>query len=101
MLALTHELDAIPPYSFELTVHNPAGWYWHNPLEVYSEDKIWTALHLSSEKLIGLRLESLGNIQKPKVSLRVFSHQKLKINYERTLIYGLPLYTATLYYFLV
>jgi len=82
----THRLDAIPPYSFELTVHNPAGWYWHNPLEVYSEGKVWTALHLSSTKLIGLKLESKGSLKKPKVLMSVFSRQRLTDDEEQEII---------------
>lgn len=72
----SYELNAVPPYSFKLTVHNPAGWYWHNPLEVFSEGKIWTALRLSSSSTVGLRLESLGNVDRPKVLAKVFSRQK-------------------------
>jgi len=35
MHVFSHELEAIPPFDFKLTVHNPAGWYWHNPLKVF------------------------------------------------------------------
>lgn len=70
------ELDAVPPYSFELTVHNPAGWFWHNPLEVYEEGRIWTAMHPSSGKPIGLRLESRGSLKKPKILATIFSSHK-------------------------
>ena len=71
-------LEALPPYSFELTVHNPAGWYWHNPLEVFSNGRIWAALRLSSKAVVGLRLESLGSLDRPRVLATVFSRQKLK-----------------------
>jgi len=79
----TRELDAVPPYSFELTVHNPAGWYWHNPLEVYSKGTVWAALHLFSGKLVGLRLESRGSMEKPKITFNVLSRQKLTSKEER------------------
>lgn len=71
-------LEALPPYSFELTVHNPAGWYWYNPLEVFSNGRIWAALRLSSKAVVGLRLESLGSLDRPRVLATVFSRQKLK-----------------------
>jgi len=77
MHTFSQELDAVPPYSFELTVHNPAGWFWHNPLEVYEAGRIWTALHLSPGKAIGLRLESLGILEKPKILATIFSRRKL------------------------
>jgi len=77
MRTFSQELDAIPPYSFELTVHNPAGWHWNNLLEVYEKGKIRTALHLSSEKPVGLRLESLGSPRKPKILAQFFSSEKL------------------------
>ena len=72
------QLEALPPYSFELTVHNPAGWYWYNPLEVFSNGRIWAALRLSSKAVVGLRLESLGSVDRPRVLATVFSRQKLK-----------------------
>jgi len=86
MHIFSRELEAIPPFDFELTVHNPAGWYWHNPLEVYSKGKVWTALHLSSGKLVGLRLESKGGVDKPKVFMSVYSSQKLAIEEEKEII---------------
>jgi hypothetical protein len=36
------ELDAVPPYSFELTVHKPAGWWWSTPDEVFENGICWT-----------------------------------------------------------
>jgi len=71
-------LEAAPPHSFELTVHNPAGWYWYNPLEVFSNGRIWAALRLSSKAIVGLRLESSGSLDRPRVLATVFSRQKLK-----------------------
>jgi len=80
------ELDAVPPYSFERTVHNPAGWHWNNTLEVYEKGKIWTALYLSAEKPVGLRLEPRGTVEKPKVLAKFFSLQKLAISEENEVI---------------
>jgi 3-methyladenine DNA glycosylase/8-oxoguanine DNA glycosylase len=77
MHCFSQELDAISPYSFVFTVRNPAGWHWNNPLEIFEKGKIWTALQLSSQKPVGLKLESLGSIDKPRVSAKFFSEQKL------------------------
>jgi len=71
-------LEALPPYSFELTVHNPAGWYWHNPLEVFSNGRIWVALRLSSKAVTGLRIEALGSVDRTRVLATVFSRQKMR-----------------------
>jgi len=86
MQTFSQELDAIPPYSFELTVHNPAGWYWHNPLEIYERGIIWTALHLSSSKPVGLKLESKGSVEKPTVSMKLYCRQKLSNEEEKEII---------------
>jgi len=86
MHTFSQELDAVPPYSFELTVHNPAGWFWHNPLEVYEAGRIWTALHLSLGKPVGLRLESLGSLEKPKILATIFSRHKLTNREEKEVI---------------
>jgi len=86
MHVFLQELEALPPFDFELTVHNPAGWYWHNPLEVFSQGKVWTALHLSSGKLVGLRLGFKGSVEKPKVSMNVYSSQKLTNEEEKEII---------------
>jgi len=86
MHTFSQKLDAVPPYSFELTVHNPADWHWNNPLEIYEKGKIWTAFHTASEKLIGLRLESLGSLEKPKVLTTVFSRHKLTSREENEVI---------------
>jgi len=77
MHTFSHEFYGVAPYSFELTVHSPVGWHWNNPLEVYEGGRIWTALRLSSGKPLGLRLESLGSVEKPKVLAKFFSRRKL------------------------
>jgi len=75
--SLSFELDAVPPFSFELTVHNPAGWHWYSPLEVLSGGRVWIALRLATGGVVGLRLESLGSVERPRVLLRVFCQREL------------------------
>jgi hypothetical protein len=70
------EFSAVPPYSFEFTVHKPAGWWWSNPNEVFEKGTLWTTARLNSQ-LYGLRLNSTGNSRKPRVNCVIFSEKKL------------------------
>jgi 3-methyladenine DNA glycosylase/8-oxoguanine DNA glycosylase len=65
-------LEAVPPYSFELTVHKPAGWWWSTPDEVFNEGTCWTATRFRNT-LSGLKLESMGTLQKPRIRCTMFS----------------------------
>jgi len=58
--AYSVEFEAVPPYSFELTVHKPAGW-WSAPSEAFENSVLWTATRFGS-KLIGLKIESSGTL---------------------------------------
>lgn len=77
------ELDAVSPYNFELSVHEPSGWHWLTPLEQFSDGVIWTAMRLSSEKLVGLRMKFVGTVEHPRISLSIFSEEKLDNGEER------------------
>jgi DNA-3-methyladenine glycosylase II len=70
------EFSAVPPYSFELTVHKPAGWWWSTPNEVFKDGVLWTTARFDS-RLCGLRLNSTGTLGKPKVHCTVFSDKNL------------------------
>lgn len=80
------ELEALPPYNFELTVHKPLGYHWLTPGEVFSSGKIWTAMELSSERLVGIRLKSIGTVENPMIEMAVFSDEKLEESEEKVLI---------------
>ncbi|MFQ5710605.1 MAG: DNA-3-methyladenine glycosylase family protein [Candidatus Geothermarchaeales archaeon] len=71
------ELSAIPPYNFELTVHKPAGWYWLTPYEIYSKGVVWTGARLQSGESVGMKLRSTGSLEEPKVSITLFSGERL------------------------
>lgn len=71
------ELEATPPYNFELTVHKPLGYHWLVPSETYSNGTIWTAIDLRQHTPVGLRLRALGDIERPRVSVQVFSENAL------------------------
>jgi hypothetical protein len=53
------ELEAIPPYSFELTLRKPAGWYWSTPQEIFEKDTCWSVTRFN-KALLGLKLHSTG-----------------------------------------
>ncbi len=74
--AYSIEIEATPPFSFELTVHKPAGWWWSTPDETFEKDTLWTVTRFKNT-LIGLKLKSLGTLQKPRISCTIFSKAKI------------------------
>jgi DNA-3-methyladenine glycosylase II len=77
-LSTSLEFKAVPPYSFELTVHKPAGWSLLTPFEVYKSGTLWTVLRMAGGAMFGLKLKSLGTVDEPRVFCRVYSEQKLR-----------------------
>ena len=73
--SFSFELNAVPPYSFELTVHKPAGWWWSTPNETYENGTLWSATRIDKTPF-GLKLQSLGTAVKPKVCCTAFSAKK-------------------------
>ena len=74
--AFTVELEAIPPYSFELTLRKPAGWYWSTPEEICEKDTCWSVTRFNGE-LLGLKLRSTGTIRQPQIHCTVYSQTKV------------------------
>jgi DNA-3-methyladenine glycosylase II len=70
-------LRAISPYDFALTVHKPAGWSLLTPFEVFEKGTLWTAMRVPSGKVFGLKLWSVGTVEKPEIRCKVYSHEKL------------------------
>ena len=62
----------MPPYSFELTAHKPAGWPLFSRDEAWRDGVLHTALHLEG-MLLGLRLSSRGTTDDPAVAVRCFA----------------------------
>jgi 3-methyladenine DNA glycosylase/8-oxoguanine DNA glycosylase len=75
--AYSVEFEAVPPYNFELTVHKPAGWWWSTPNEIFEDGALWTATRLNSTA-VGLKLKSVGTVQKPRVRCGVFAREKMR-----------------------
>jgi 3-methyladenine DNA glycosylase/8-oxoguanine DNA glycosylase len=78
-LTFSTRLDfrAVPPYSFELTVHKPAGWSLLTPFEVFEGKTLWTVLRVPSGVIFGLKMKSIGTVHEPRVSCGVYSEQRL------------------------
>ena len=74
--AFTVELEAIPPYNFELTLRKPAGWYWSTPEETCEKGTCWSVTRFNQE-LLGLKLSSMGTVRKPKVHCTIYSQTKV------------------------
>ena len=74
--AYSIEIEATPPFNFELTVHKPAGWWWSTPDETFEKDTLWTVARFKNA-LIGLKLKSLGTIEKPRIRCTIFSKAKI------------------------
>jgi DNA-3-methyladenine glycosylase II len=70
-------LKVIPPYDFALTVHKPAGWSLLTPFEIFEKGVLWTAMRVLSGKVLGLKLRSVGTMEKLEISCEVYSYQKL------------------------
>jgi DNA-3-methyladenine glycosylase II len=74
--AYSVEVEVVPPYSFELTVHKPAGWWWSTPDEVFEDATCWTATRFRNT-LLGLKLKSTGTLQNPRIQCTLFSKAEL------------------------
>jgi hypothetical protein len=70
------DIEAIPPYSFELTVHKPAGWWWSTPKEIFEDNTLWTAIRFRGG-LMGLKLWSLGTLMRPRIRCSVFGDEEI------------------------
>jgi len=77
--AYSVEVEAVPPYSFELTLHKPAGWWWSTPDEYFKNNTCWTATRFNSQ-LLGLKLHSTGTTQKPQIHCTIYSKTKIGIS---------------------
>jgi DNA-3-methyladenine glycosylase II len=70
------EFEATSPYSFERTLHKPAGWWWSTPDEVFEKGICWTVARFNGE-LLGLKFWSSGTMQTPRIHCTVYSKGKV------------------------
>jgi len=70
--SFSKEFKPIPPYSFELTMRKPAGWWWSTPEEIYENGICWTATRFNGE-IIGLKVWSTGTVRNPRMQCAAYS----------------------------
>ena len=73
--AYSIEVEAVPPYSFELTLRKPAGWWWSTPDEIFKNGTCWTLTRFNNE-LLGLKFWSTGTLQNPRINCTIYSKTK-------------------------
>jgi len=64
------------PFDFKLTVKKPAEWSLFNAGEIYEVGTLWTATRLQG-KLLGLKLSSVGTVERPHVDIALFTADRL------------------------
>ncbi|MDA4112989.1 MAG: hypothetical protein OK474_02985 [Thaumarchaeota archaeon] len=69
-------VEPVPPFDFKLTVRKPAGWDLFTPEEVYEEDTLWTGIRFGGRP-IGLKIQSSGTVENPRVLIGVYSGRKI------------------------
>jgi len=78
-------LKAIPPYDLSLTIHKPAGWSFLTPFEIFEDNTLWTGMRLNYGKMFGLKLGSVGTVERPEIFCTVFSRKKVSIKERKEL----------------
>jgi 3-methyladenine DNA glycosylase/8-oxoguanine DNA glycosylase len=74
----SYQAKPVRPYSFKLTMKKPAGWSLFTPFEIYENETLWSALHLDDE-LLGVKLRSLGQTNRPLLSVEVFTKRRMTV----------------------
>jgi len=70
------EISPIPPFNFRLTVRKPAGWDLFTSDEVYEDDTLWTGIRYEG-RLVGLKIQSRGTLQKPRVLVGIYAGREI------------------------
>ena len=71
------------PFNFDATVFKPS--HYPDPLKIYETGKYWFAMRLDS-KIYGIKMESKGIVNKPRVQIAIFSKTKLSKNELKNII---------------
>ncbi len=74
--SLEFVIEPLPPYDFNLTARNPAGWSLFTPFEIFENGTLWTAGHIEG-LLLGIKLSSAGSVETPKIIVKVFSDMEI------------------------
>jgi len=71
------EIEPWPPYSLEMTIDKPRYGHWLTPFEHHDKDTHWSAAWLLGRVPIGIKVQSVGNVEKPRLAFTLYSHDKL------------------------
>jgi len=80
---ITLFLEPKPPYNFDTTIRVPS--HFPAPVEVWEPGNFWKPMRFKN-KVLGIKLENLGEINKPKIKLTVFSDSNLSHEFIEDLI---------------
>ncbi len=83
----------VPPFDFKLTVKKPAGWSLFNAGEAYKGETLWTATRLIG-RLVGLKLCSVGTLEKPRILVTVFTKLPMSRQEKRRIMESLETLTG-------
>jgi 3-methyladenine DNA glycosylase/8-oxoguanine DNA glycosylase len=70
------EITPVPPFNFGLTVKKPAGWDLFTSGEVFKDGTLWTGIRFEGRP-VGLKIQSRGTVQKPRVLVGVYSGREM------------------------
>ena len=80
----TFEIRPVPPFSFALTVKNPAGWELFTSEEIYEREALWTGIRFEG-RVVGLRIRSSGTIEEPRLGVTAYTARELPTDAGRRL----------------
>lgn len=67
-------LEPKAPYNFDKTVYDPS--HFPTPIEIWRPGKFWKMMRFKN-RILGIKLENIGTIDKPKIKITIFSTSKL------------------------
>ncbi len=74
--AFSFRNQPIAPFDFKLTVRKPAGWNLFNSSELFENNVLWSAARIRG-RLSGLKIRSLGTVERPRMVTTVFTKDVL------------------------
>lgn len=77
------EVKPKAPFNFDATVFKPS--HYPDPLKIYEPGKYWFAMR-SGNKIYGIKMESKGTTNKPRVLISIFSKAQLFKNESKDVI---------------
>ncbi len=76
-------LEPKEPFNFDGSIHNPG--HYPTPTEIYERGRFWQTMRFKN-KVLGLKFENNGTVNKPKVKLTIFSKNNLDEEFVKEII---------------